>query len=161
MNIDAREAPTADTSRLQRHSSLARNPLQLPFSVPHQLPEQAIAVPKADIPGPIKKDLDYLYGQMRARIPAPTRVRPPHAEIVPHIRPAIMTVVVQDQQRHTQIPLARLYYHEGVPRFRSSIEAQVRMAPADFSVSERAAWERLRVEIKRMAREHYTHLLRE
>ncbi|MCJ7706677.1 MAG: hypothetical protein MUO38_03565 [Anaerolineales bacterium] len=72
-----------------------------------------------------------------------------------------MTVVVQDQQRHTQIPLARLYYREGLPRFRSSIEAQVRMAPADFSVSERAAWERLRVEIKRMAREHYTHLLRE
>lgn len=132
-----------------------------PFSVPHQLPEQAIAVPKAKIPGPIKKDLDYLYRQMRGRIPAPTRVRLPHAEIVPQIRPAIMTVVVQDQQRHTQIPLARLYYHEEVPRLRSSIEAQVRMGPADFSVSERAAWERLRVKIKRMAWEHYTHLVRE
>jgi hypothetical protein len=132
-----------------------------PFSTPHRLPEQAIAVPKAKIPGPIKKDLDYLYRQMSDRIPPPTPVRLPHAHIVPDIRPAIMTVVVQDQQRQTQIPLARLYYHEEVLKLGSRIEAQVRMGPADFSGSERAAWERLRVKIKRMAWEHYVHMMRE
>ena len=35
------------------------------------------------------------------------------------------------------------------------------MGPADFSVSERAASERLRIKIKRMAWEHYTNLVRE
>ena len=131
-----------------------------PFSTPHQLPEQAITIPKAKIPGRIKKDLDYLYQQIRGRIPAPTPVRLPHAQIVPDIRPAIMTVVVQDQQRHSQIPLARLYYHEEVLKLSSRIEAQVRMGPAEFSGSERAAWERLRIKIKRLAWEHYVNLVR-
>lgn len=108
-----------------------------PLSGPHELKEQVVHVSAAEISNQVKESLDDLREALLGRIEAKS-VRLPHAEITAHVRPTIMTVVIQDQRRD-DIPCVRMYYLEEIEEIGSRVEKQVRMEPRDFNPFEREA----------------------
>ena len=95
------------------------------YSGEHQLREQLVRIAAAELAVELKADLDAVYEILQTRIPQPSPVRLPHAEILPIIRPGGLTFVVLDQAREKLLPIARLYYYEIIVPIRSHIERRV------------------------------------
>ena len=129
--------------------------LAVMYSYPQSAPplgEQVVRLNPMQISSELKESLDLLYSALKNRIVSKP-IRMPHTpEFMPRIVPAIMTVNIQDQQRPTKIPHARLYYSEVIPaEFNLGTEKQVHMKPEDFSPEERRVWERIRDSAKGIA----------
>ena len=96
------------------------------YSSPHALREQVIRIARNEIEDETLEKIQDIISKLESIIPDPTPARLPHAEIVPKIRPAITTIVIQDQSAR-RTPLARMYYLEEIEELGSRIEQQVRM----------------------------------
>ncbi len=129
------------------------------YSGEHQLREQVVRIPPATIAPELKTDLDALYEILRRKIPEPEVVRLPHAAIRPTIRPAGLTVVVLDQSRAAQLPIARLYYYEEVDPLRSRIERRVYLERPGWSAPELQVCDRVRETVRKLAWQDYSRLL--
>lgn len=124
-----------------------------PFRTPDAFPERVVRIPQHQILRDVLRDLDILYQGLTNRVPVPAG--PPDTGVVPHTRPAIATIVIQDQRRAQELPLARLCYPEDVAGNGSQAEREVHMEAEDFTADERLAWDRLRKRIKGIAWTHY------
>ncbi len=129
------------------------------YSGEHQLREQLVRIPAAELQPALKSELDVLYETMRQRIPEPASVRLPHAEIRPTIRPGGLTFVVLDQARATKLPIARLYYYEIIEPIRSNIERRVYLEQADWTEEELETCKGIRDKVRNIAWEDYSRLI--
>lgn len=124
-----------------------------PLSTP-PIPPQTVTISGNAIPEKLKNDLDFIRECLVGKIPTKL-IRTPHAEVKPRIVPTMMTIVIQNQTRSSEIPLARLYYQEWVDEITLQNEGQVRMIPDDFVEDKRLAWERIRDKAKGIAWHDY------
>ncbi len=84
---------------------------------------------------------------------APRRI--PHGRLIPTYVPGCLTVVLQDQRRQGDLPLARMYLNEDYPATGRRTEHSLRLEAADFEPPLYRAWERLRRWGKAQAWSHY------
>lgn len=124
-----------------------------PFSAPDAFPERVVRIQQHRILRDVLRDLDILYHGLTKRIRTPVGL--PYAAVDPVTRPIVATIVIQDQRRSHELPLARLCYPEDVPGNGSRVEREVRMEAGDFTADERVSWDRLRKRIKGIAWTHY------
>ena len=81
-----------------------------------------MSIPTEQIGTQLTKDLKALYDALKLRIPEPEKVRLPHVEIEPIVRPTCLTYVVLDQARAAKLPIARLYYLEETEQLKPRVE---------------------------------------
>ena len=123
-----------------------------PINDPDALPEQVVEVLRARVPRDVQFELDVLYEALTRRIAPPPGGRAPNGWV---IRPALATVLIQDQQRPSGLPLAWLTYVQQVPTSGPLEQRDIALNVADFTPSERATLDRLRYRIKAIAWAHY------
>lgn len=124
-----------------------------PLSAP-PIPEQTVTLRESAVQNKLKGDLDFVKECLIERIP-PKSIRTPSAEIRPSIIPKITTIIIQDQTRSNEVPLARLYYLETVEEIGLQVEKQIEMNRSHFVGDKRLAWERIRAKAKGIAWQDY------
>ncbi len=129
------------------------------YSGEHQLREQVIRVGADHIEPKLKIDLDSIYEALKGRIPEPERVRLPHTEVKPTVRPAGLTFVVLDQTRAMTLPIARLYYYEEIEPLGSRIERRIYLEKPDWTSAENEVCEGVRESIRKLAWKDYERLM--
>jgi hypothetical protein len=126
------------------------------FSGDHELREHRVQLLAPDLDRQFADDLDLVYREMIERI-GPVRVAVlPHAPITPQIKPAILTIVVQDQRRKNDLPLARMYYNEVIEEIQSQKAREVRANKTNFSSIALKALARITSRAKGMAWADYS-----
>ena len=130
-----------------------------PHSGEHQLRDQVLVIPHSDIPQDLRRDLDAIYAALARQMSASKPVRLPHAEIVPTLRPTLLTLVVQDQSRAPQLPIARLNYHEEVAELRSRFDREVRLEGPNWSPGDLVVAQRVRAAVRKLAWQDYRRLV--
>jgi hypothetical protein len=125
-----------------------------PHSAPHEIRQQTIRFLSADLTTDVLTALESLVGTLRARIRTQEVVLPSR-RVRPRIRLGITTIVVQDQTRTAELPLARMYYIEEIAGTGSSHEGEVRLESGEFSETDRGHWDVLRSWAKKRAWEDY------
>jgi hypothetical protein len=124
-----------------------------PISEPGALPEQVIHLARRLVPRDVQYELDDLYAGLARRIPPPASGHAPAGWV---IRPALATILVQDQERPPGLPLAWLNYIQQVVATGERLEQQhIALGEADLTSEERRALDRLRHRIKGVAWTHY------
>ena len=124
-----------------------------PVGAPETLPEQVVDLLRARVPRDVQFELDVLYQALTRRIPPPPANRAPDGWI---IRPALATVLIQDQKRPSELPLAWLTYVQQGPAAGERLEQRdIAVSAGDFTPDERSALDRLRYRIKGIAWAHY------
>jgi hypothetical protein len=138
--------------------------VEVRFSYPHagdhSLPETSRRWSSSSMSPRIEAAFRTLYSAMESRIPAVEKPRLPHASLTVRYLPQILTFVVQDQSRSSQLPLARLYYIEVLP-VRTQIEKEVCVGRSDWSADELSTCEVVRQAVKSFAWSAYKSIVGE
>lgn len=125
-----------------------------PHSAPHDIPQQRIRFPRDSMTPEAKAALDAIDQALLDRVAAKS-VRLPSRSVRPSTRRAYTTIVIQDQTRSGELPIARLYYDQQIRQTGTSVNDEVRMESGDFSSDELRQWQTLRGWAKRVAWEDY------
>jgi hypothetical protein len=75
------------------------------------------------------------------------------------VRPAGLTLVVLDEARAPQVPIARLYYYEEVAPLASSIGDQVSIERSGWTVPELTICKRIQDPVRKLAWEDCSRLM--
>ncbi len=123
-----------------------------PISDPDVLPEQVIRLLSARIPRDVQNELEALYQAFTRKIPQ----TPSDAEAGWVIRPALATILIQDQERPDVMPVAWLTYVRQPPGGHPRLEQQhLALGVLDLTSAERDTLEHLRHRIKGIAWTHF------